>query len=502
MDQNFVSILYDLSKKFTYVSCAKKTVESLTKKSIRSILNSYDLDSYCFSLDDNYKFSFFCKDIINYLLALSCSIHVANKYYEKPLIQLDKKDLTDKNYVPATYRLDGSPYNGLVLSLKKAKPDNDDDIDDDDDDDDIDDDDIDDDIDPMDKEYTIDYLQVAPCILFECTKPMKYLARSIYLNTAYCPYLYSPMLPTRVKFDGTVDRRYKSRSSNDFGEYKKESGKHAVTMRDIYESDDYIMLKLFESPILEDILSSGGPLPVEFFRRQGDMNYKNENIENILNSRHFFTKTYKDAITGFDADVDSDDRPLQLFNYFALETILNGSFIFEFCNIFSGNSTTKLTEKLSSIDNGYIDPLKEIFAHMNRIENPFIKKRLLKIIISTSDRLYKRWKDDISLWVKNICILCDEFAIFEQVIYEKFLSNINWDSIDSEDDLSEVCEAYCKLFEDCKIYFPDPPDSSDPPDFSDPPRRGVRFREILKNVIIINYKCHYPISDHRLFHTD
>lgn len=321
-------------------------------------------------------------------------------------------------------------------------------------------------------------------------KPLKFIVDILQKNIMFCPYAVSINPPTnRLNRNGKADERMKEEKYyKNFEKYGEDNGKRYITQKDIIEMEEYkSIIQIFSPEALDLILTIGGPYANEYFLHQKDITYNNKNIERINRSRKFFLNSYKDFF-----QLEEEKMQMKLFDCFILETVLNGSFLFGFCNFFSENATNHLIERLMqySGDANYLKTLRDLYHNMNWIQNSFLKCKLIDEIVFLSyknsyayqTKKYEAGKDNIEDWLSNICEFCRNLCEWEADVYifgisilekySKSLRNIEF---------AGVCAEYEKLFDQQGIYP------------AIPMKRGERYKKILKEIVIENnnYYCRF-----------
>ena len=457
--------------KLKYVMSDNTNSESISisiEKIIDENLKLYTLNTFIISQNDRLQNEILSQKIRPYLLSLVCSIKEACKnggeYKECSLSNYNREAMK------SALALYCSPYFREIFDHKKVNKDMDTNYND-------------------DEDFNIDVngnlLEQYPLNirfrrpqLIRCIKSLNIIATSIQKYILYCPYAWVINLPFDILQKG--DTRVKKKRKHDFEEYEKE-GKYIVT-REITGNTGGSILSVLSDYAKDAILFMGGPFAVEYFSFMLDITYKNENISNINRGKQFFLKTYRDVYKELP---EEENIKMEVFNSFVLESLLNGCFLFSFCNFFSGRSTNNLIKKMKSISpEGKVnDLLANLYTHMNRIMNPFLKCYLIEKIIAKSYKedyiyqkvQYKSGENDIKSWHENLCAYFDEVVNWEVQIYSEILSLLFRKEI-KEDELTRTFDDYCALVENCIGTE------------GNTPKRGKRYEGILREIILKNVR--------------
>lgn len=346
---------------------------------IRQILEANNWNDLFDIENMNLEESNLLSTISTYLLAVLCSIY---KIDGKKIEYIDTPSSNNREATLSTLALIGSPYFPLIFTSSKNKYEKKD---------------YNEDIETDSQEETtpdktndgkIKYplnVAIRKNVHFKCIKSLKPLGCSIQKYILKCPHTWTLYLPTNVnKRNGDIDKRYKYKKDFGFEEYKKNQDEYYVTYD---EAVDLSLEKRFSPPLafkkryIKALLTLGGPFILEWIQHQ-DIRYKNKNIDEIKNAQFFFIKVYNETYKRLLEE--NDDLLSCVFNLFALETILNGSFLFCFCNFFSEPGKRHL---LNNLKNNYpksepIHLLGDLYLSMNKIHNPFLKCWLVDNIIN------------------------------------------------------------------------------------------------------------------------
>ncbi len=474
----------NMFRNFSSEQEAKKMIE----KELKNLPVYYIKDNKNYIKDRDDQKCFFVEKVYVFMLAISC---VINEIY-------NKKDDTvilswEKNHTLSERAVLFSPFIGRVFIYDGGRNEENEEYEEEDEEyeDEEDDDEDEDEEDKEDEEDDDEKVIVEKNYTFNCVfkksykisapKVLKPLADSIAKNILNCPYAWIFEPPNKnLKKNGEIDLRCKKSHRKDFKKFEKGDGNCSVSIQEVRNSSSSRILKIFKDKLLSVLLELGGPFTVEFFERQFDITYNNENIEDINKSRQFYAKTYHDVLE----NLEGMDINIKVLNIFYLETQLNGSFLFAFVNFFSENATSKWVKIIeeAEVEKSYMCQLEKLFSEMNRIRNPFIKCGILDEVVFPSynnDYVYKghafkAGKKNPIEWISNLCSYCNDIYEWESKIHILYKTP-------EKNDYETVFEKFYELFDQHAINKV----KND--------KRGRKYKEILKTAIISNHK-YYPLS--------
>ncbi|MEY8334897.1 hypothetical protein AALB53_17605 [Lachnospiraceae bacterium 47-T17] len=243
--------------------------------------------------------------------------------------------------------------------------------------------------------------------------------------------------------------------------WKGEKRKESVSIEDLRSKD--LFINIFSDSVLDLLLKLGGPTAVAWCQWIIDPSYKNPNYNKtsysptekihktsseerpIKNACKFYTRTYKAYLK---------NSAGSLWDYFLIETVLNGTTLFSFSSRLSERGAKHLPEELT------YEQTYDIYKALLYIENPFIKH---EIITSVMHKTYfhefnyegqsrPAGKQDPEQWIKFMQDYCYRLARLEQQIYPAFLSYQLNHSAPTFNEKENAQESYKSLFAHSNIF--------------------------------------------------
>lgn len=384
------------------------------------LLCKFDLKNDFRCKNDKLNISYL-KYIENFITALILSIRIAKSYENQSIITINDSLFKNRLAGPRKMAFVFSKFNLLLLNNPDKY-----DIDDTDDFDEI-------TINTKKYPLSIKKLKHMP---IKCNKLLKPLCDAVICNILNYPYAFpfSHYFTTdEYKQTQLLEKQYKKDSSetkiNPISEYPIDSDTNCRYVTNEYATDHSIILKVLSPKIRDIILSTGGPLPAEFFAFQEDITFHNPNLENPKRGSKFYSSTYK----LFFEECADYDKDLKLFQYFSIESILKGTTLFSFCRYFSSNSGDKFINKIEGLESEYgKKTLSNIYCSIDSIDNPFLKDFIIEEILPNSfykdyyynEKLYTAGKKDITKWCNFIENYCLVFRKIEHDIYPLLITNL------------------------------------------------------------------------------